>query len=96
VEKGDVDKAQRGLRGAGLYLALPIVNVSLANCDPHSFPVDVSPFETENFAYPQSQTHRHDEHGPKRFGNVLQESAEFLRCQELWFDRHRSRAKGLV
>src|SRR5271156_1047227 len=73
------------LRGASLYVALPTVNVSLANSDSHSVPINVSPLETENFAHTQSQTHGHDAHCPERLGNMLQKSAEFLRGQELRF-----------
>jgi hypothetical protein len=64
------------MRGLCFYVPLLPVDVSLSYLQAQSLPIDIVPSQTEDLAYSQSQTHRHNAHGSERFGNVLKHSTK--------------------
>src|ERR1700686_5287551 len=66
------------LGGLCLEFTLLPVNVGLPHCQLQTFPVDVLPLQSEDFAYPQSQTHRHNAHRSKWLGNMFKQFPKFF------------------
>ena len=71
-------KRHPSLRGLCFELALLSLDVDLPHCQSQTFPIGVFPLQSKDFAYPQSQTHRHNAHRSKWLQNMFKQLPKFF------------------
>jgi hypothetical protein len=61
-----------------LYSSGESIHIRLAYAHSHAFPIDITPFQAEYFANPESHAHGNNAHRSKWFGDVLQHLPELI------------------